>query len=229
MVYVDYGQISTIDYGFLSTDLINLSAAQRALILYLAAELQASSYWSDYDTQNDNIDAMLADLSFNTTNPTVCPEVTVILPGTLIAYAGDVTTPPAGWLACHGQAVSRTTYADLFAVCGTTYGIGDGSTTFNLPDMQGRMAQGEGMATGESFARGISGGASRHTLLENEIPIHSHLQRFSNTGSGGGNRHQAQGAVATIQNESLTTGSAGGGQAHNNMPPYTVFNFLIKV
>lgn len=53
--------------------------------------------------------------------------------GTIMEYAAPNATAPAGWLRCDGSAVSRTTYAALFAVCGTSYGAGDGSTTFNLP------------------------------------------------------------------------------------------------
>ena len=61
-------------------------------------------------------------------------------PGTVAAFAGS--TAPAGWLLCDGSAVSRTAYADLFAVIGTTYGAGNGSTTFALPDLRGRVAAG---------------------------------------------------------------------------------------
>lgn len=61
--------------------------------------------------------------------------------GTVLPFAGS--TAPDGWLLCYGQAVSRTTYAVLFAVIGTTYGIGDGSTTFNVPDLRGRVAAGK--------------------------------------------------------------------------------------
>ncbi len=60
--------------------------------------------------------------------------------GTLLPYAGS--SAPAGWLLCYGQAVSRTTYAALFAIVSTTYGVGDGATTFNLPDLRGRMIVG---------------------------------------------------------------------------------------
>jgi len=59
----------------------------------------------------------------------------------VLPFAGS--TPPSGWLLCNGAAVSRTTYADLFAAVGTTYGVGDGSTTFNLPDLRGRMVLGD--------------------------------------------------------------------------------------
>ncbi|MBN3010378.1 tail fiber protein, partial [Ruthenibacterium lactatiformans] len=60
--------------------------------------------------------------------------------GCVIPFAGAAA--PTGWLLCQGQAISRTTYAQLFSVIGTTYGSGDGKTTFNLPDMRGRVAVG---------------------------------------------------------------------------------------
>ena len=66
--------------------------------------------------------------------------VPVMPVGCVIPFAGAAA--PTGWLLCQGQAVSRTTYAQLFSVIGTTYGSGDGSTTFNLPDMRGRVAVG---------------------------------------------------------------------------------------
>lgn len=67
-------------------------------------------------------------------------KTSLIPAGTLIPYAGK--TLPAGWLLCNGAAVSRTTYADLFAAIGTTYGTGNGSTTFNLPNCNGRCIEG---------------------------------------------------------------------------------------
>jgi len=90
---------------------------------------------------------------------------------------------------CYGQAVSRTTYADLYAVVGTTYGSGDGSTSFNLPDLRGRVIAGQDDMGGLSANRltgtsggvdgdvlGASGGFQQHTLITNEMPIHTHLQ-----------------------------------------------------
>lgn len=61
--------------------------------------------------------------------------------GVVLPFAGS--TAPSGWLLCFGQAVSRTTYASLFAAIGTAFGVGDGSTTFNLPDMRGRVPGGK--------------------------------------------------------------------------------------
>jgi microcystin-dependent protein len=73
------------------------------------------------------------------------------LPGVLFDYAGTVA--PAGWLMCDGSAVSRTTYATLFGVIGTTYGAGDGATTFSLPDFRGRVAVGNDAMGGTASGR----------------------------------------------------------------------------
>lgn len=97
------------------------------------------------------------------------------------------TTAPAGWLFAYGQAVSRTTYAALFAVIGETYGAGDGVTTFNLPDKRGRASFGKDNMGGTSANRitdqsggfdgdtlGDAGGSETHTLTEAEMPEHGH-------------------------------------------------------
>ncbi len=86
--------------------------------------------------------------------------------GKIIPYTGS--TIPEHFLACDGSAVSRTTYSDLFDVIGTSYGAGDGSTTFNLPDLSGRVVIGESVA--HLFAS--TGGESSHTLID--FPSHSH-------------------------------------------------------
>ena len=78
--------------------------------------------------------------------------------GSIQAYGGS--TAPTGWLMCDGSAVSRSTYAMLFSVIGTTYGEGDGSTTFNLPDLTGKVAVG----SGTDYALGSSGGKDKVTL-----------------------------------------------------------------
>jgi microcystin-dependent protein len=91
------------------------------------------------------------------------PPVGIIHP-----YAG--ATAPLGWLLCNGAAVSRTTYAELFAVCGTTYGAGDGSTTFNLPNLTDRVPTG----SGSLYARGEKGGSETVTLTTSNMPAHTH-------------------------------------------------------
>jgi microcystin-dependent protein len=90
------------------------------------------------------------------------------LPGEIRMYAG--ATSPDDWHMCDGSALSRTTEAALFAVIGTTYGAGDGSTTFNVPDLQGIAVIG----AGAGYALGASGGSESVTLTETQLPSHSH-------------------------------------------------------
>ncbi len=105
--------------------------------------------------------------------------------GCINPYAGS--SAPSGWLLCYGQAVSRATYAVLFAVIGTTYGVGDGSTTFNLPDLRGRTVAGVDNMGGSDAARldwantlGTAGGTQTHTLSSGEMPSHTHTQNSHN-------------------------------------------------
>lgn len=81
-----------------------------------------------------------------------------------------VSTVPEGFLVCDGSAVSRDQYTDLFDVIGTSYGAGDGSTTFNLPNLSGRTVIGES----NDYAVGSSGGYETVTLIEDNLPTHSH-------------------------------------------------------
>lgn len=91
-----------------------------------------------------------------------------MLAGSIYMFAGS--TVPDGLLECDGSAVSRSTYADLFDVIGTTYGAGDGSTTFNLPNLSGRVAIGSSV----EHLLGTSGGSEAVSLTSNQIPSHSH-------------------------------------------------------
>lgn len=88
--------------------------------------------------------------------------------GLIEPFAGS--TVPAGFLLCDGTAVSRTVYATLYAVIGDTFGAGDGETTFNLPDLSGRVPLGVSM----SHALGSTGGSETVTLTESELPAHVH-------------------------------------------------------
>lgn len=100
--------------------------------------------------------------------------------GFIQMFAGTESAVPPMWKMCNGQALNRTEYADLFAVIGTTYGTGDGSTTFNLPDLRDRFAVG----AGSSYALNATGGSTTHhhttgdfTLGTNHIPAHTHGQK----------------------------------------------------
>jgi len=141
--------------------------------------------------------------------------------GVMVPFAGAAA--PSGWLLCDGAAVSRADYAALFDAIGTTFGAGDGATTFNLPDPRGRAVIGAGQGPSlTNRALGATVGAETHTLTTGEMPSHSHTAPSPNTASGGG-------TAGDRQNQgTYNTGSAGGGGAHNNMPPSLALNFIIK-
>lgn len=177
-------------------------------------------------------------------------------PGTVIAYAGP-SVPIEGYLVANGQAVSRTTYADLFDVIGTTYGIGDGSTTFNLPDITGRVIAGkEASATRLTSSFGPDGGTlgassstQAITLVTANLPAYTPAGSVSVTGGsisatttgisatignqGGG----GSAALNTIGSVTITdtrtwgfTGTAQGGTstAFSKVQPTFILNYLIK-
>ena len=143
--------------------------------------------------------------------------------GIIEMYAGAAA--PAGWLLCNGANISRTTYAALFAVLGTTYGAGDGSTTFALPDMRGRVGVGIG-ASGVNTL-GQKGGKQTHVLSENEMPVHKHGKGGYATAVGTGDNYYAGVQAPTVYGAGNTE-NAGGGLAHINMQPYIGINYIIK-
>lgn len=149
--------------------------------------------------------------------------------GGMIPYGGDGTVLPATWLPCDGAAVLRADYVDLFAIIGTTYGIGDGSSSFNLPDFRGRSPLGSGNGSGlTARTRGQSAGEESHTLLTAELPAHTH-NILTKVGSGAGSSSRIAHDNGTGTNDTTATASEGSGTAHNNMSPYLVTNFIIRV
>lgn len=195
-----------------------------------AARLAGSIYNSQLPTADEKA-ALDGTGTPSSTNKFVTED---LLTGMVIPYAGS--SEPTGWLLCSGQAVSRTTYADLFTLIGTTYGVGDGSTTFNVPDMRGNFPLGKDNMGGSSRNRvtateadtlGDEEGAETHTLTESEIPDHTHdIQGATAAGSGtsGFDRLTNNGSASDL----TTKSSSAGGGAHNNMPPYMTLNYLIK-
>lgn len=155
--------------------------------------------------------------------------------GSSVDYWG--TTAPNGWLFCAGQAISRTTYSALFTALGTTYGEGDGSTTFNLPDCQGRVVAGKDDMSGTSANRltdqsggldgdtlGDTGGSETHTLTEAQLASHTHT---GTTASNGAHTHTVgplnEGVVVSTdgiaqngyyRNSDTLTTSSGGAHTH---------------
>ena len=154
--------------------------------------------------------------------------------GVIMAWTTD--TAPTGWLLCDGSAVSRTTYADLFAVISTTYGAGDASTTFNVPDLRGRFILGQDDMGGSSANRvtdtdadtlGNADGTETKTLTTTELPAHTHTINLS-TNSSGGTTDYAVNSVAIAGATTPVTSSTGSGAAYSQMTPYMTLNFVIK-
>ena len=154
--------------------------------------------------------------------------------GAVVNYAG--TSAPSLWLFCYGQNVSRSTYAALFAAIGTTYGVGDGSTTFGLPDLRGRVIAGKDDMGGTSANRltnqsggldgdvlGTSGGAETHTLTTAQLAAHTHTIKALGSGSNGLSSGTGGESVANPG----TTSSQGSGNAHNNVQPTFILNKII--
>jgi microcystin-dependent protein len=146
---------------------------------------------------------------------------------------------PKGWAFCNGQILSIASNTALFSLLGTQYG-GDGKSTFALPDMQGRVMLNSGQGAGLSdYVQGETGGEATHTLLQNEMPAHSHGFRASpatgtattpaNTmyGQSGSMKLYGQNPAASMSVNALVT--AGSGQPHNNMMPYGTLNCIIAL
>lgn len=150
-------------------------------------------------------------------------NVSNLLIGEIIEYAGE--SIPGGYLVCDGSAVSRTEYSELFDVIGILYGSGDGSTTFNLPDLRGRVVTGLSTTNSNFNVLGKTGGEETHTLTISEMPSHNH-EFAGGYGSGSVLEKYSYGNVNTASTYGV--GSTGGGQAHNNLQPYITINYLIR-
>jgi microcystin-dependent protein len=158
--------------------------------------------------------------------------------GMVAFFAGE--TAPDGYLICDGSPVSRTCYAALFSVIGTLFGEGDGSTTFNLPDLRARfpVGAGEGQDGLSTYDLADTGGEEAHQLTTQELASHNHADS--------GHAHTYFGtlplialtgeepvAVGNPVPSSTGTGYAsisntGGDTAHENRPPYLALNAIIK-
>lgn len=158
--------------------------------------------------------------------------------GKIDMYAGPLTGLIPGWLICDGAAVSRTTFAELFAVISTIYGVGDGSTTFNLPDFVTNNLFPRA-ATSDSELADV-GGESEHILTEAELAAHTHIQNahnhrsnvttaFSGTPTSTGVASTGSFLPQNVQNETATNQNTGNDTPHENKPPFIDIHFIIAI
>lgn len=158
-------------------------------------------------------------------------------------FAGNFA--PRGWAFCNGQILPLSQNTALFSLLGTTYG-GDGRSNFALPDLQGRAPMFYGQGPGLSLHDiGETGGSETVTLLQSEIPSHSHQAKATaapgtstNPTDGiwavAGSRRAPTSLYSTTAAANTTMSAqalapAGGGLPHNNMPPYLTMNFIIAL
>jgi len=159
--------------------------------------------------------------------------------GEILMFGGNFA--PRGWALCDGALLSISQHQALFSILGTTYG-GDGRTTFQLPDLRGRVAVHPGSGPGLTTRRlGEKGGSETNTLTVAQIPSHNHSVSVGVSGENG-EEANANGQVIANQtggfNEDATSGQAlggvnesnvGGGQSVNNIQPYQCVNFIIAL
>lgn len=140
---------------------------------------------------------------------TVADRLMALVPvGTVLDYAGALV--PDGYLECDGSAVSRSEYPALFAAIGTTWGAGNGSTTFNLPNLGGRVSIGRG-----NRSVGNTGGSETHTLVTNELPSHSHDMQ-NHTHGLQSHTHDMQSHTHSLQNHTHGLQSHTHGMDHSH-------------
>ena len=181
---------------------------------------------------------------------------TTIPTGAIMDFAGS--DAPEGWLLCYGQEVSRETYAALFTALGsgTIYGAGNGTSSFNVPDLRGRVAAGKDNMGGTGAGRlgdvsvtgtdgvtlGNAGGLYYHTLTVAQLAFHAHVTpqhnhnltavfpSFTGTSRGGTGTFSINSETHTtgLSNQDLTTTGAGSSQGHNNVQPTMIVNKIIK-
>ena len=143
-------------------------------------------------------------------------------------------TAPTGYLLCNGTAVSRTTYSDLFTVVGTTFGVGDGSTTFNLPDYRDRMPIG----AGTTYSANSTGGSKDAIVVSHSHTAtdsgHVHQYTYWDAGGTGlpyGEVSQTSGYVSPNTQTgyaNISVANAGTSGTNANLPPYLGIYFIIK-
>jgi len=219
-----------VGIGKVPTTLLDISGTTTTVSLEVTGGANLGGNVTAAGTVQGNVVKALSSLELpsetidNTSGKVINVFDNVVPVGGLIPFGAAAA--PSGWLLCDGTAVSRITFADLFAVIGETYGVGDGVTTFTLPDMRSRVPVGLDAGEPDFDALGKDGGEKDHTLTIAEMPAHTHeIPIFRNVDHAGG------GAFDIFDDALVPTApskSTGGGGAHNNVQPFVIFNWIIK-
>lgn len=155
--------------------------------------------------------------------------------GTIQNFGGVSAVAPTGWLLCDGSAVSRTTYANLFAIIGTNFGAGDGTTTFNLPDLRGRFVRGTDLGAGndpDASGRTASNtggniGNAVGSLQSDKIINHQHTLTYE-TGAGNGNNITTSAGFYNGSGAGISLGTTDNFGGNETRPKNVNLNFIIK-
>lgn len=179
------------------------------------------------------------------------PQLQFVVPtGGLLMWTGAVNAVPTNWLLCDGSEVSQSTYAALYAVIANTYGTPLNAANFVLPNLVDKFVAGVGSSG--TYSVGTTGGADSVTLTTDQMPSHNHTATSTSTVTDPGHSHTYKGQTGSggsgtasrdADNTTLTTnpattgitvatstaiGSTGGGQSHENRPPFVAMGYIIK-
>lgn len=207
-----------------------LSGESVAVLLYALSRIETPDDWLDTDEDPldeistgdwDIIEKLIGKASYEIMTP-----FNPLLVGMGMLWFDN--SIPLGWLVCNGQAVSRETYSELYDLWGVQFGAGNGTTTFNLPNLDGRSPIGAGSLVG--FAN--TDGAATHTLTTAELPAHAHRMRVGNGASafqliGGGGSNPTVSNGVTTSTTPINSGDTGSGNAHNNLHPVLGVHFIV--
>jgi microcystin-dependent protein len=211
--------------------------------------LNSPSHSGQHTNSNDAIEALQAKVGVNSSAVTTSLDYKMRINNPV----GEITlwgtsTAPTGWLIADGSTVSRSTYSALFAVLGTTYGVGDGSTTFGIPNLKGKVPVGRDSSDVAFDTIGETGGSKTSALVVANLPAHTHTASSTTTLTngdlivrqyGGGDAKLTANSdygpynAATITASTSTTVSGGGngtatGDTFSNLQPYVVLNYIIR-
>jgi microcystin-dependent protein len=251
----DYPEITD---GYISEDVIPITIATKTYADTAASTAVSNvidSSPNTLDTLNELAAALGDDPNFATTITSLIAEKMSNVPGMISQYAG--TTSPNGWMICDGSEVSRTTYSALYSAIGNSYGSGNGSTTFNLPNLKGRVPVGLDSSQTEFDTRGETGGSKTSVAPHDHSIAHDHASFSTSDGAGnhqhsindGGHYYIAGGSdfevgysrqggttsfngahnhAIDVPNFSGTSGAASAAATSGNLQPYIVVNYIIK-